>query len=509
MSTETELKLSCPPDALAVALKHPLVAAAPAQDAHQHLVATYYDSDDFALRRHHIALRVRNDGGEWLQTVKSSNDSSPSPGILQHEETTESIEGRTLDLTKLPVRGQLGEFFADSALRQALREVVTTDIRRETRLLKTGQGELIEIAMDRGEVRAGGKVEPITEIELELVKGEDRALYKVALSLAEQIPLRVQSASKVDLGYALLNPELAEPMFSSLPSLSREMSSEDTFVTIMERCLEHFHGNETPVIQGHVEGVHQMRVGLRRLRSCLTVFRPLISREAALFVRDETRWLNDALGPVRDWDVFQEGVEVIAAHIPGRRGLLQFIDKAKRIRQQHHEEVAKRLQSPRYTLLVLRLGDWLSGRRWRKEVGDTALAALQEPIEPFARSVLRKVYKRMIAEGQGFGQLPAETKHDLRIRCKRLRYALQFFTDLYGKDACKPMLRSLGVVQDDLGLLNDLVVAERLLDEARLARTGATRALIDGWYAARLAVQEDHAVAAWDSFAATPRPWKT
>ncbi len=70
------------------------------------------------------------------------------------------------------------------------------------------------------------------------------------------------------------------------------------------------------------------------------------------------------------------------------------------------------------------------------------------------------------------------------------------------------MLRSLGEVQDDLGLLNDLVVAERLLDEAELSRSGATRALIDGWYAARLAVQEEHAVAAWNAFASAPRPWK-
>jgi CHAD domain-containing protein len=351
-------------------------------------------------------------------------------------------------------------------------------------------------------------VEPITEIELELIKGESRALYKVALSLAEHIPMRVQSASKVDQGYGLLSPELAEPMFSSLPSLSREMSCEDAFVTIMERCLEHFHGNEAPVIQGHVEGVHQMRVGLRRLRSCLTVFRPLIPREATLFVREETRWLNDALGPVRDWDVFQQGVEVIAAHLPDRRGLTQFIDQARQIRQRHHEEVAARLQSGRYTLLILRLGDWLGGKGWRNELGESAVAALQEPLEPFARRVLRKVYKRMLSDGQGFDQLPAEARHDLRIRGKRLRYALQFFTDLYGKDKCKPMLRSLSDVQDDLGLLNDLVVAERLLDEAQLSRTGATRALIDGWYAARLAVQEDHAVAAWNSFAAAPRAWR-
>ena len=162
MSTETELKLSCSPDALAAALQHPLVAAAATQDSPQHLVATYYDTDDFALRRHHVALRIRSEGGEWVQTIKSGGSSSA--GLHQREENEESIEGANLDLTKLPVRGPLGEFFADGSLRQGLREVVTTDIHRETRLLKTGRGGLIEMAMDRGEVRAGGRGFPAPRV---------------------------------------------------------------------------------------------------------------------------------------------------------------------------------------------------------------------------------------------------------------------------------------------------------------------------------------------------------
>ncbi len=505
MTLETELKLSLDPRHWQRLLTHPRLEGKGVEWTVEHLLATYYDTPSLQLHADGIGLRVRRENERWIQTLKTGIGGSG--GLHHHEELDSEVESDALDLTKLPVSGPFAPTFADPDLRKALKAVLVTDIERHSCLLSLSNGAKVEVSVDQGHIRAGRRSRRIAEVELELLQGSVASLYALALELAEVVPLRLEGANKAEQGYRLLQRQVVKPQTGSLPELNERMSAEQAFQAIMYRCAEHFQANEEAVLAGDVEGVHQFRVGLRRLRSCLSVFKSVIPAETVAGLKLDIRWLNEVTGPVRDWDVFIEGLEPVVGRFPEHRGLKDFVAAGHAIRVRHDRALCSRLRSPRYGGFLLRLGAWLATAGWR--VGqDPEIRELQtQPVLRFARQVLRKNHKRMIREGEDFDNLPTEIKHDLRIRAKRLRYALQFFSSLYGQEHCRGMLKTLSALQDNLGLLNDLVVAERLLDEAGARCSEPTKALIDGWYAARLDFQEGHAGDAWQAFVDASRPW--
>ena len=285
------------------------------------------------------------------------------------------------------------------------------------------------------------------------------------------------------------------------------MSAEDALREILLCCLDQFQGNYKSVLAGQVEGVHQMRVGIRRLRSCLYVYRALIPKEITSLIGDETRWLNEALGPVRDLDVFMEGLEDVLAAFPDRLGLVRTRGRCRAERDRRREELVKRLTSARYHRMVLTSAEWINNRGWNRDLDSERRDALREPVSHHARRVLARLYKQMRRDGKHFETLSAVEKHALRIRVKRLRYGLQFFNGLYPRKHLRPIASALGDLQDDLGVLNDMYVADALLDSVGI-RTGSARALLDGWYGSRAAGQEAHATVAWQQFVKAPVPWE-
>lgn len=501
---ETELKLRFSPEdegTLAAQLRE-LGARA---GAVKHLLAVYFDTPDLQLRRDGIAVRVRREGDDWVQTVKGKG--ALEAGIHRREELNVPVEGPALDPTKLPVLGPLAKFFDDPDVRERLAPVVETDVRRQVWTFESPHGASVECAIDCGDVRAAGKSRSIHELELELIRGQPGDLLSLARELSEIVALQIERCNKADLGYTLIDPRVIAPVFASLPDLDRDMSAEDALRAILSCCLEHFQGNTESVLAGQKEGVHQMRVGIRRLRSCLNVHKLLIPKEVAAPISDETRWLNEALGPVRDLDVFIEGLDDVCAAFPDRRGLSRVRDLCRAEREHRQHELEQRLSSPRYHCMVLSMADWIQNKGWNRDLDAEQRDALCEPVSHHAGRVLAKLYKRMMRDGENFERLSIVEKHALRIRVKRLRYGLQFFSNLYHSKLIRPMVKALGELQEDLGVLNDMYVADTLLDGLGV-KSGAARGLLDGWYGARAAGQEVHAANAWKQFVESPIPWK-
>jgi inorganic triphosphatase YgiF len=504
MGSETELKLSCRPTDLTALRDHPRLRGA--DHRRRQLVATYYDTPTLDLRSAGLALRVRQEGERWIQTLKTEGRSVGSLHVRQ--ELNDPVEGPSLDRSKLPVMGDLGRVFDNQTLRANLAPVLVTDVVRDGYLVTDDRANRIECALDVGEVRADGRKAPLCEVELELLSGDVSALYRLGLDLSEVAAFSPQVLNKAELGYALLSGATIEPVFASLPDLDGEASTETALMAILDQCLNHMLANEASVLDGQVEGVHQMRVALRRLKSCLSVFRPALATQSSDAMKTGNRWLNEVLGPVRDWDVFQENLQPISDAFPDRPGLRRFVSEAVVIRAGHFSQLEARLTSRDFGRFVLTAGAWKLGKGWREGAEAERTELLEGPLHLFAAKVLRRQYKRMARIGADFDALPLEAKHALRLRAKSLRYTLQFFSNLYRKASTRPMLKALAALQDSLGVLNDLVVAERLLDEAGLDRNDPTRSLIDGWYGARTVAQLEHAGEAWASFLAAPRPWK-
>ncbi|MDG4597400.1 MAG: CHAD domain-containing protein [Candidatus Contendobacter sp.] len=292
-------------------------------------------------------------------------------------------------------------------------------------------------------------------------------------------------------------------------TLAADATSEDAFVTIIGACLRHAEANRPAVLDGQTEGVHQMRVAFRRLRSGLKIFRPLIPREVSAALVEDIRWLNGFLGPARDWDVFvEEGMAPILAHFPRKRGLALFRTRAETIRQTHHRTLREALADPHYRQLTRALAAWLDNRAWREKLDDKRRERLAQPAVDFATSLLGRDHRRVEKQGEAFAELSAVERHRLRIRIKELRYALDFFASLYPASTVKAYLGALARLQDSLGIMNDIAVARRLLDEARLRTVAAARQVIEGWYGCRLDVQEHAFHDLWRGFMACERPWK-
>jgi len=306
-----------------------------------------------------------------------------------------------------------------------------------------------------------------------------------------------------------VTPKPIIPVKATPVQLDADSSSEDAFVAIIGACLRHAEANRPAVLDGQMEGVHQMRVAFRRLRSGLKIFRPLVSRETSVEQVEDIRWLNGFLGPARDWDVFlDEGMAAVFSYFPRKRGLILFRSKAEDIRQFHHRALREALAAPRYSLLLQRFADWLERRAWREVCHDKQSGRLADPVRAFATPLLERDHRRVVKQGDLFAELSAEQRHRLRIRIKQLRYAQDFFNSLYETATVRRYLDALSKLQDCLGVMNDISVARRLLDEAGLRSVSAARQVIEGWYGCRLDVQERAFPELWQGFTACERPWK-
>src|SRR5437667_3048893 len=163
------------------------------------LVSTYYDTPDLALKGQGLTLRVREQGGRFIQTVKAGDLTGTN--LLSRGEWEDGVAENRPD----PEAPQSGGLLPKSAA-DDLRPLFITDVTRITVEVEPLPGTRIETAIDTGEIRTVGRnsVEPISEIELELKSGNPAALYDVASQLLEAASVRISAISKSERGYRLI-----------------------------------------------------------------------------------------------------------------------------------------------------------------------------------------------------------------------------------------------------------------------------------------------------------------
>jgi len=267
-------------------------------------------------------------------------------------------------------------------------------------------------------------------------------------------PLPTEPAS--DVKEAPIGAVKAEPVH-----LRGRMTLEDAFQAIGLNCVAQIEANVPGVLKQHVESLHQMRVGLRRLRALLAMFEELAPPPVPLHASIE--WLSGELGPARDWDVLADST---IKRVPG-------ID-AHALRQAahdratgHHAQILHVLRDARYTELMAQLTDWLGERRWQPEGGLPKDSPLLERAAKSALPLLRTAEKRLAKRIDGLDEADAPGRHRVRIAAKKARYAAEFFRDLLPAQRVKRYLGHLEKLQDRLGALNDLAVADQLLEELK------------------------------------------
>jgi inorganic triphosphatase YgiF len=348
----------------------------------------------------------------------------------------------------------------------ALRPIFVTKVCRTVQLLELS-GATIEIAFDEGSIEAGEHCAPLTEIELELKSGDPRVLYDLGIRLLDIAPLRISTQSKSDRGYQLalgLAPKVSK---ARAPDISTEHSVDDVIGTLLGACQHQILANQPIAECGcDAEGVHQMRVALRRLRTaCMLLGRELGSPTVRTFGA-EAKWLAQQLGDARDWDVFiTETLSEPAAAI--HSDIVDF-DGIRRAANPHRMAAYAALRETfalqRYNRFQLSLRHWIESRGWRNELQSGSLALLLEPVAEFAGRVLTRLHRKALQRGAQFRHLHPEARHQLRIALKKLRYTTEFFQGLFDRgDQAKDYLTCLSALQNALGHENDATMTQPLL----------------------------------------------
>nr|WP_168879020.1 CHAD domain-containing protein [Rhizobium sp. P28RR-XV]NLR85619.1 CHAD domain-containing protein [Rhizobium sp. P28RR-XV] len=412
----------------------------PAETVEQRSV--YFDTDDRRLFNAGFTLRIRRSGVARTQTVKATG---PSASLFARSEWETAVETDVpaLDHTS-PLLNQFGD------IRESLFPQFEISIERRIWNLIENDSK-IELVADRGTAAEADRQAAICEIELELKDGNPKDLFTLARKIEAIVPFKFGVNSKAERGYRLL--DAAQHVHKSAEiALEWRSSAEDGFQAIAQACLRQFRLNETVLLHRRsAEALHQARVAIRRLRSAISLFRPILDEEARR-LSDEFRWLAGVLGEARNTDVL----------LPKAKDG-DLTDRLQKVREAAYDEVENALGSPRARALMLDFHEWLHTGAYRdgpakdKTIGEQAVEALD------------KMRKKLKKHGRDLAHVDDEKRHEARKDAKKLRYAAEFFKSLFAdhKKARrhKRFIKAMEELQDQLGALNDLATGPDVLDK--------------------------------------------
>ncbi|OSQ49652.1 CYTH and CHAD domain-containing protein [Thalassospira alkalitolerans] len=475
-----------------------------------HLVSIYHDTPKLSLARKGLALRVRKKGTKgWEQTVKASNglrEALPE----RHEWNVELADG-VLDIEKFTDEDVVA-LLDKHVKKKKIDRIFESDLKRSAVDL-TYRDAVMELAIDQGVVRTAEKEAPLSEVELELKEGHPAALFDLALELQRTVPLFLSMRSKASRGRALYLDEKPGFYKSAPVGLNAGMSAETAFRAVLAQGLRMILGNEVCVREDlHIEGCHQMRVGMRRLRVTFNLFKKNLPQGESVLIRRLLKHCTKALDGLRDWDVFLgETLPMIEERFPGHPGIADLHKAALKQREQALGIARHMLESFEYQQLLLLLGAWSSYSRWASGADAVQMKAMSAPISKMAEPLLNRAYKRLTRRGSEVGKLTVPQLHALRLDVKQMRYGTDSFGEIYASKPVKKFRKELTGLQEILGWLNDVAVAEaRLLAlKPQLSKDGMVAVgLIAGWFGAQADYRLLGLDQAWQKFEKQKLFWK-
>jgi inorganic triphosphatase YgiF len=450
---ETELKFALSPEARKSVERHTGVHAVPHAD---HTI--YFDTPDLALRKAGFTLRIRHRLGEesFVQNVKA-----PVPGgsPFQRQEWEWPVAGEQLELDRLSEVPALPLLLAGD--KERLKAVFRTEVERTKCVLSPSDGARVELAIDEGVVAANGHSEPLSDLEIELKEGPEEALYRLGLDLLRAAPLSLLMESKADRGYRLYDGSRPAARKAQPITLNPGLGLHAAFVALTDAALDQLLANQPAALKGcEVEGIHQMRVAVRRLRSLLRLFEPCIEPHARARFEDELRRLGEVLGAARDWDVFVAETLPAATDDGVGRDWIEPL-RARTVEKQHaaHQAAKKVVLASDFSRFVLAFQAW--SRCGEALMPDHLIDRQLAKVAPgLLDRLAKKVGKRLVARDAD----DAASLHALRKDAKKLRYSIEFLDALYARDS-KGYLKSCDALQKRLGDFNDLETTTRLATE--------------------------------------------
>ncbi len=459
--TEIEVKLLLPPGAEAALEAHPAIAAAgPPRWSDE--TTTYYDTPARDLAALGASLRLRRRGDRVVQTLKLRGAADGPFARGEWEWTVGDGTPEPARLAATPV----------AALGRALDRLVpvfAAEVRRGLRRLRVDGAE-IELVVDLGRIQAGAAEEAIREVELELISGDPAALLRFAAGLQAVLGAALGAESKSDRGWRLATGAPRAPAKQPDIPLPRDATGAAALRRIVEATLANLLANQPAAAAGQPEGVHRMRIALRRLRAALALFRPHLRGTAAEQLDEELRAIGRVLGAARDWDVFCGQTLAEAAGWLPAADLAALRRAAGAAGEEARREAAAMLAGPAPGAAMLGLSAFVAGAL---ASGDRALS---RPARKLAPALLERLRRKALRRGRGIRHRPDEELHALRKAIKRLRYGAEALAPLHRPKRVKRFLSACEALQGRLGTINDAAMAAALA--RRLDRAGPAAAVL-------------------------------
>ncbi|KGJ06683.1 hypothetical protein IT41_00455 [Paracoccus halophilus] len=477
------------------------------------LTTVYFDTPERDLQQQGLSLCVTRQGRGYLQSVTQTG---MLPGTLPDWMEWEGpVPGQDIDLAAIDSK-KLHRLLQDIGA-ERLQPVFQTDIQRSSRMLTFDGGGTARLELDRGQLLAGEASAPVVEFRLTLESGAPEPLFDLAQEIYQTVPFRLASMSMAARGYALLGPDEARFRKNGGLDLAADDTVEQALVQIIGHCRDHLRANEVSVLTtDEVEGVHQMRVALRRLRAAMRIFRPSIAAEHYAWITDEAKWLTGELTEAREWDVFsEEFLTPVAQRYDADQGFTELAEAVEQARRRGRQRARDAVADGRYTGFLLRLDAWLSSPARRAGATDEPPAHLDEPIGQHCAALLKKRDRQVRKRGRDIASLSDTELHELRLAVKKLRYAVGFFEGLFPPKQVKPYQTHLAGLQDALGHQNDVAVADTLLRGLAGETGGAPPPVwayaagqITGWYRHAAIAARQSLVGDMGAFLQTKPFWK-
>lgn len=490
MGTETELKLSFSPNDLSILLEHPLLSI---PGKRHKLFNVYYDTPELSLMQKGTAVRERKILRKTLLTVKIASPSVSIGGLYSRQEWEAPTIPGQFDFQTLIDDPELAEKM--SMLAPQLVPIFTTDfVRRSWEVVF--RGAKIEIAVDQGKIvtkRLDGQLyeEEISEVELELLEGSPVTLFGLARVLSRRVRLHPSPFSKAERGYRLYQNIPLSPVRPANLEINPLADPLDTFEYICLECLHHLQLNDVGILNDHDdEYIHQARVAMRRIRSAIKLFSPVLPMSFVSQWNSTWRDLANALGDARNWDVFcLELLPLLKQAFTNHPDIVELEKFAQSQRAVSHKGAIAEFGSRNYSVKIISFTEAVMSIRTHPEVKNRLkmIAESQSTLEPivsenteqFATRLLKRRHSRFQKELL-IPERDLEESHQLRLYLKKLRYSFEFFVDLYPKKKMTRYTKSLSRAQELLGQMNDLATAEILLASRNLPHVDVAAAWIMG-----------------------------
>lgn len=443
------------------------------------LAAHYFDTPDQVLAANGMALRIRKEGDRWVQTLKSNGDGMASRGeqnnVLDSQMVAEALATDTLspdlslydtlDITQL-VASPDTQRTTDALACQYI-----TEVQRTTRLIKKDDST-IELAYDEGRVIHGEDSQisqPIHEIEFELIEGDVHFLFETAKTWCRRYNLCLSTVTKAERGGLLLaGKQHAEATKADLRQLAvhKKMSQPQFLRAVVHNCMIQILPNASAIADGSTDSahVHQLRVGIRRLRTALRFFKDFSSQinpEWAPILKQTFSLLGD----YRDRELLQTRTQPMLEKLGGPA--VDWSEERAAIRIKPIDAV--RANDFQITLLELIEYTMSPAKKDRPLIkhsgtGSKTKGAKKNPAklstQQATSELLEALYTKISQASDQFASLSTDAQHDVRKRLKSLRYVSEFTAALYKDKKSKAFLKYLEPAQEILGEYNDDIVGQ-------------------------------------------------